>query len=107
MSRPQSLRQIRVADSLHVPHHARLCYILSGGTEMKTLSIREMRGALGRLDQLVDQEGELIITRRGQAIARVSPFKPQRVMPSHAEHRSRLPQLSPSAELVREDRDAR
>jgi hypothetical protein len=73
---------------------------------MKTLSIREMRGALGRLDQLVDQEGELI-TRRGQAIARVSPFKPQRVMPSHAEHRSRLPQLSPSAELVREDRDAR
>jgi len=74
---------------------------------MKTLSIREMRGALGRLDQLVNQEGELIITRRGQAIARVSPFKPQRVMPSHAEHRSRLPQLSPSAELVREDRDAR
>ena len=107
VSRPQSLRQIRVADSLHVPHHARLCYILSGGTEMKTLSIREMRGALGRLDQLVDQEGELIITRRGQAIARVSPLKPQRVMPSHAEHRSRLPQLSPSAELVREDRDAR
>ena len=74
---------------------------------MKTLSIREMRGALGQLDQLVDQEGELIITRRGQAIARVSPFKPQRVMPSHAEHRSRLPRLSPSAELIREDRDAR
>jgi len=37
----------RVADSLHVPHHARLRYILSGGTEMKTLSICEMRGVLG------------------------------------------------------------
>lgn len=74
---------------------------------MKILSIREMRGALGQLDQLVDQEGELIVTRRGQAIARVVPFKPQRAMPSHAEHRSGLPRLSPSAELVREDRDAR
>lgn len=74
---------------------------------MKTLSIREMRGALGQLEQLVDQEGELIVTRRGQAIARVMPLKPQRVMPSHAEHRSRLPKLSPSTELIREDRDAR
>ena len=52
-------------------------------------------------------DGELIVTRRSQAIARVTPFKPQRVMPSHAEHRSRLPKLSPSAELVREDRDSR
>lgn len=74
---------------------------------MKTFSIREMREALGRLDQLVEQEGELIVTRRGRAIARVLPVKPQRMMPSHAEHRSRLPRLSPSAELVREDRDAR
>jgi antitoxin (DNA-binding transcriptional repressor) of toxin-antitoxin stability system len=74
---------------------------------MKTLSIREMRGALGQLDQLVEQEGELIATRRGQAIARALPLQPQRVMPSHAEHRSRLPRLSPSAEPVRDDRDAR
>lgn len=74
---------------------------------MKTLSIREMREALGQLDQLVEHEGELIITRRGRAIARVLPFKPQRVMPSHAEHRGRMPRLSPSAELIREDRDAR
>ena len=56
---------------------------------MKTLSIREMRAALG------------------QAIARALPAKPQRAMPSHAEHRSRMPRLSPSAELIREDRDAR
>jgi antitoxin (DNA-binding transcriptional repressor) of toxin-antitoxin stability system len=74
---------------------------------MKTLSIREMREALGQLDQLVEHEGELIITRRGRAIARVLPFKAQRVMPSHAEHRSRMPRLSPSAKLIREDRDAR
>ena len=74
---------------------------------MKTLSIREMREALGQLDQLVKHEGELIVTRRGRAIARVLPFQPERAMPSHAEHRSRMPRLSPSAERVREDRDAR
>jgi antitoxin (DNA-binding transcriptional repressor) of toxin-antitoxin stability system len=74
---------------------------------MKTLSIREMREALGQLDQLVEHEGELIVTRRGRAIARVLPFNSQRMMSSHAEHRSRMPRLSPSAELVREDRDAR
>jgi len=74
---------------------------------MKIFSIREMRGALGKLGQLGDQEGELIVTRRGQASARVVPVKPQRVMPSHAEHRGGLPRLSPSTELVREDRDAR
>ena len=74
---------------------------------MKTLSIREMREALGQLDQLVKHEGELIVTRRGRAIARVLPFQPERAMPSHAEHRRRMPRLSPSAERVREDRDAR
>ncbi len=56
---------------------------------MKALYIREMCAALG------------------QAIARVLPFKPQRAMPSHTEHRSRMPRLLPSAELIREDRDAR
>ncbi|HEY0556484.1 MAG TPA: prevent-host-death protein [Thermoanaerobaculia bacterium] len=74
---------------------------------MKTLSIREMREALGQLDQLVEHEGELIVTRRGRAIARVLPFNFQRMMPSHAEHRSQMPWLSSSAELVREDRHAR
>ena len=74
---------------------------------MKTLSIREMRGALGNLDQLIAQEGELIVTRRGKAIARVSPYKPRRSMSSHADHRSRLPKLSPSAKLIRKERNDR
>lgn len=65
---------------------------------MKTLSIREMRGAFGQLGQLADQEGEPIVIGRGPETTCV--------MPSHAEHRSGLPRLSPSAELVREDRDA-
>lgn len=74
---------------------------------MKTLSIREMRGALGRLDQILEREDEIIIARRGEAIARVVPLHPRRRMPSHADLRAQMPRLSSSAELIREDRDSR
>ena len=74
---------------------------------MKSLSIREMRTALGRLGELVDQEGELVITRRGEAIARVIPFEPRRKIPSRAELRRSMPRFSPSADRIREDRDDR
>lgn len=74
---------------------------------MKTLSIRELRASLGRLDELMERDGELVITRRGEAIARVVPLRPRRVMPSHADFRGRLPKLSSSVPLIREDRDQR
>ena len=35
----------------------------------KTVSIREMRNALGNLETLVLESGELIVTKRGKAIA--------------------------------------
>ena len=75
---------------------------------MKRLTIRQMRAALSRLDEIVGQEGELVITRRGRALARVLPIRPQRVLPSHADLRARMPRLAvPSEVLVRQDRDAR
>ncbi len=74
---------------------------------MKTLSIREMRQALGRLDQILEEEHELVIARRGRSIARVLPIRPVRRMPSHADLRSEMSELSDSAQLIREDRDAR
>lgn len=40
------------------------------------LLIRELRAALGRLDELVDEEGELIATRYGKPIARIVPVAP-------------------------------
>ena len=40
---------------------------------MKKLSVREMRANIGRLDELVDEAGELVISRRGKPIARVLP----------------------------------
>lgn len=74
---------------------------------MRTLSIREMRGALGKLDEILVEEREIIVARRGRAIARVLPIHPVREMPSHADLRAQMPRLSSSAELIREDRDAR
>ena len=74
---------------------------------MKTLSIREMRKSLGQLGELVGDEGELVITRHGKAIARVVPVDARRMIPSRSELRRSMPKLRSSADLVREDRDGR
>ena len=39
----------------------------------KVINIRQMRASIGRLDELVAAEGELVISRRGRPIARVLP----------------------------------
>ena len=74
---------------------------------MKELSIRQMRASLGRLDELLEKEGEVILTRRGRRVARVLPLKPKRTLPTHRDLRKRMPLLKPSDELVRADRDER
>jgi antitoxin (DNA-binding transcriptional repressor) of toxin-antitoxin stability system len=75
---------------------------------VKELNIREMRASLGKLAELVAAEGELLILRRGQPIARVLPMTPQRRRPDHAELRQRMPLLeSSSADLIRAERDER
>ena len=80
-----------------------MCYF----GEMKALSIREMRASLGRLDELLDEEGELIVTRRGKEVARVLPMTPKRRLPSHRDLRARMPLVLSSAEIIRVDRDER
>ncbi len=75
---------------------------------MKTLTIREMRGALTHLDELLDEEGEILITRRGRAVARLLPVRRRGAAPSHAELRAAMPRMAEGSEaLVRKDRDAR
>jgi antitoxin (DNA-binding transcriptional repressor) of toxin-antitoxin stability system len=75
---------------------------------MKTLSIREMRSALSRLDEVVAEAGEVIVTRRGKALARILPARPKRGIPSRAGLRASMPKLKvPSQALIRQDRDQR
>lgn len=67
-----------------------------------------MRNILGKLDSLVEEQQELIITRNKQAIARVLPMHTPKKRPTHAELRL-LQQTSAiaSADLMRQDRDER
>ncbi len=75
---------------------------------MKYLNIREMRADLGKLDNLVEAERELIITRNKKAIARVLPVHNAKPRPSHADLRAlQAATAISSASLVRQDRDAR
>ncbi|WP_159322513.1 type II toxin-antitoxin system Phd/YefM family antitoxin [Spiribacter roseus] len=75
---------------------------------MKELNIREMRANIGRLDELVAVEGELVVNRRGKPIARILPMSEHRQLPDHADLRQRMARLQrPSAELIREERDER
>lgn len=75
---------------------------------MRKLSVREVRAALPQLEGILEQEGELVITRNGVPIARVLPAVRREGMPSHAELRRRMPRLSVGSEvLIRQERDER
>lgn len=75
---------------------------------MRTLSIREVRAALGHIETLVAQEGELLVTRHGEPVARIVPVERTRPVPTHKAFRDAMPlQEIPSEALIREDREAR
>jgi prevent-host-death family protein len=75
---------------------------------MKNLSIREVRRELAQLDDLVAREGEVVVTRRGKAIARLLPMRSKRGMPSHADLRASMPRLKKGSEKhLRAERDER
>jgi antitoxin (DNA-binding transcriptional repressor) of toxin-antitoxin stability system len=72
------------------------------------ISIREMRSQLGRLDSLIAEEHELIITRHNKPVARVLPIKGEKTKPGHKDLRDRLPDQEISSEILqREDREDR
>jgi antitoxin (DNA-binding transcriptional repressor) of toxin-antitoxin stability system len=75
---------------------------------MRSVSVREMRTALPRLEQLLEEEGEIVVTRHGRPVARVLPTVREGGIPSRAELRRRMRRLEVGSEvLIREDRDAR
>ena len=75
---------------------------------MRSVSVREMRAALPRLEQLLEEEGEIVITRHGKPVARVLPTASAGGIPSRAELRRKMRRVEVGSEvLIREDRDAR
>ena len=75
---------------------------------MQTLSIREMRNQLGKLDKLLEQEQEIIITRHNMPMARILPIKGKKKRPDHKSLRDGLPRQDVASEVLqRMDRDER
>ncbi len=69
-----------------------------------------MRSVLGKLDVLVEEQQELIITRNKQAIVRVLlPIQGIKKRHKHADLRSlqAVSSISSSEALIRQDRDER
>jgi len=75
---------------------------------MKKLTIRDARKSLSHLEQLLADEGEMMITRRGKTIARVVQVSKARPIPSHRDLREGMPRIRRGSEkIMRQDRDAR
>lgn len=75
---------------------------------MKNLSIRQARQALPHLKQILATEGEIMITKRGEPVARLIQLGRNMPIPSHRELRKKMPRMrKSSSQLIRMDRDAR
>jgi antitoxin (DNA-binding transcriptional repressor) of toxin-antitoxin stability system len=75
---------------------------------MKKLTIREIRQSLSHLDKLLAVEEEVMITRRGDPIARVVQVGRKRPIPSHRDLRDGMKRMHQGSEtLIRKDRDER
>jgi len=78
------------------------------GNTVKEISVREARQLIGKLDSLLEIEGEVKITKRGKPIAKILPLKKARSMPSHKRLRQSMNVMEKeSACLIRNDRDDR
>jgi antitoxin (DNA-binding transcriptional repressor) of toxin-antitoxin stability system len=75
---------------------------------MKKLSIREARQSLSHLDRLLTVEEEVVITRRGDPIAKIVQVGRKRPIPSHQDLRDAMPKMRKGSEtLLRKGRDER
>ena len=69
--------------------------------------MERFRNELARLEEILDAEGELVITRRGHAVARLLSIKSDSHPPSHADLRAKMKRMPEGSEvLIRQERDA-
>ena len=76
---------------------------------MKTITIREAREVLSHPEQLFATDDEVIVTRRGEPVARILPIKPAKPkFRSLAAFRASQPRLDPPlSQTIAEDREER
>mgnify|MGYP001576990069 CR=1 FL=1 len=75
---------------------------------MNMISLAEAKARLSDILRRVEKGEEVIVTRRGRAIARIARVgKTPRAFQSRADHRARLPKARrSSAKVIRQLRDA-
>ncbi|MBE7418918.1 MAG: prevent-host-death protein [Ideonella sp.] len=75
---------------------------------MKTINVRELRGAIPRLRETLAKEHELLLVSNGEPLARILPVARKRHVPSLAAHRAKMRPLQRTVgQLLRDDRDQR
>ena len=75
---------------------------------MQTLSVREMRNQLGKLDRLLAKEQEIILVRHNTPVARILPIRGMKKKPNHQSLRDELPRQDIASEILqRMDREER
>lgn len=75
---------------------------------MRHVSIREVRSLLPELEQALAAEGDLILTRHGKPIARVTGVSAPAIPLSTAGLRAQMKRVAvSSAVLIRQERDER
>ncbi len=73
---------------------------------MREMSVRELRDSLSSIGEIVEREGEVLLTRHGRPLVRLVALNPSRSAPSHANLRAGMPYMTaPSEDLVRVDRE--
>ena len=75
---------------------------------MKTLTIREAREGLSHPEQMFADDNEVLVVCRGEPVVRILPVQNRAKVRSLLGFRAKLPfQETPSAALIRADRDSR
>jgi prevent-host-death family protein len=73
---------------------------------MREMSIRELRDSLSSIGEIVEHDGEVLLTRHGRPLVKLVALNPCRTAPSHADLRGSMPRMAvPSEELIRADRE--
>lgn len=76
---------------------------------MRTVTIREAREGLSHPEQLFAEDDEVIVTKRGEPVARILPIRPAKLkIRSLAAFRaSQVPLDPPLSQTIAEDREDR
>ena len=76
---------------------------------MRTITIREAREGLSHPEQLFADDDEVIVTKRGEPVARILPIRPAKpkIRSLAAFRASQVPLDPPLSQTIAEDREDR